>query len=463
MDADRIRYQLSQTPAALVGNAVGVCLMAVVYAGVAPGRRLGGWMAVMALLWGLRAVHHLAFRHWRRHGQTAAGSDRQLWVLHRLWLLLVLLQGAGWGAAAWSFYGWGESFHRMALILTAYTYALGAVPLLAMSPRVFLAFIGVVLAPIVLRVATHPAESHGWQLAAILSLLFAVTWTLAGTYRDALGRAVRLKARTDELAAELQQRAVEATTAREAAEVARGEAEAANRAKTQFLAAASHDLRQPLHALGLFAEALRGQVRDAQAAPLIHSINESVGALETLFSQLLDISRIDSGGVVVQPAPVPLRELYARLRLHFEPVAFEQGLVLRFLGERHVAQADPVLLERVLRNLLSNALRYTHDGGVIVSCRSRGERLLLQVWDTGLGIPADELPRIADEFYQVPGHAPASPNQSKGLGLGLSIVQRLCRLMGIRQGVRSVPGRGTVFSLEVPAGRAPPARGSRDR
>jgi two-component system, sensor histidine kinase len=159
--------------------------------------------------------------------------------------------------------------------------------------------------------------------------------------------------------------------------------------------------------------------------------------------------------VDVNPQPTRIKDLFGRLRLHFEPVAFEKGLMLSFRGEQHVAHADPVLLERVLRNLVSNAIRYTDDGGVLVSCRARAGKLLVQVWDSGIGIGPASLPRIFDEFYQAQSNRPLEAHQRKGLGLGLAIVKRLAGLMEAPIGVRSEVGRGTVFSLDVPVGKAP--------
>jgi CheY-like chemotaxis protein/anti-sigma regulatory factor (Ser/Thr protein kinase) len=144
--------------------------------------------------------------------------------------------------------------------------------------------------------------------------------------------------------------------------------------------------------------------------------------------------------------------VFARLRLHFEPIAFEKGLQLEFRGGTHVAFTDAVVLERMLRNLVSNAIRYTHDGGVLVSCRMRRAGLLLQVWDSGIGIAPEHLPRVFDEFYQVQRSA-IDAGQRKGLGLGLAIVQRLARLLATQVQVRSRVGHGTVFSFVVPAGQ----------
>ncbi|MEY8876279.1 MAG: hybrid sensor histidine kinase/response regulator, partial [Leptothrix sp. (in: b-proteobacteria)] len=239
----------------------------------------------------------------------------------------------------------------------------------------------------------------------------------------------------------------------------RAAAASAQRAKTQFFASASHDLRQPLHALVLFTETLRQQARDPALQPLLRNITASVQALEVLFDEVLDLTRIDSGGVPVRPRAFAMQEVYDRLRLHVEPVAFDKGLTLRWRGGAHWVQADPALVERILRNLVGNAIRYTEDGGVLVGCRRRGERVWLQVWDSGIGIREAALPQIFDEFYQVSGTRALEPQHRKGVGLGLAIVKRLADLMAAPLTLRSVVGCGTVFQLELPgaaAGVQPP-------
>ncbi len=210
-----------------------------------------------------------------------------------------------------------------------------------------------------------------------------------------------------------------------------------------------------MHALGLFAEALRSRSKDEEVAQLVNSINSSVDALEGLFSELLDITKIDTGGVDIEPEHFAMRDLFTRIGLHFEPTAFEKGLMLSFHGEQHFAYADPLVVERILRNLVSNAIRYTEDGGVLVSCRRLGEQLLLQVLDTGIGIAEKEQGRIFEEFYQTQSNRPLEPHHRKGLGLGLAIVKRLADLMGTDLTLRSRVGRGTVFSCLLPIGRAP--------
>ena len=435
-----------QTPAVLTGNLFGMGLVMAIYWQLADTRDLLTWLAVISGLWLVRLAHYLRFR-WQRNREAEA-----LRVWRRSWVALVWCQGAMWGVAAWWFWGLGSPYHKVALLLIVFTYCLASVQLLATQGWVFLVFLGLVLTPAIVRVASDSSQPFHLQLACVLTLMFCITVVMARTYSNALAQAIALKSRTDELAQKLR---IEMGVAEEA----RRAAEAANRAKTQFFAAASHDLRQPLHAMGLFAEALRQRIRDPEVASLVNSINESVDALEGLFGELLDITRIDTGGVEVNPAPTRLKELFGRLRLHFEPSAFEKGLMLSFHGEQRVAHADPVLLERILRNLVSNAIRYSDDGGVLVSCRPRTvdgvPKLLVQVWDSGIGISPANLPRIFDEFYQAQSNRPLLAHHRKGLGLGLAIVKRLGDLMGTQIDVRSRVGHGTVFSLLVPMGKAP--------
>jgi two-component system, sensor histidine kinase len=437
-EADSIRALYVQTPATLTGNAIGMALMASIFWSHAPLLHIGGWLGVGITLWLLRVAHYARFLR-----NKNAHSDL-LFAWRTSWKTLVLSQGALWGVAVWLFWGLGTPYHRVVLILIVYSYCLGSVQLLATQRRVFLVFLGLVFTPTIVRIASDTTQEWSLQLSIVLTLLFCLTVLMARTYSSALGQAITLKRRTDELAGRLRVEMSVAEEARRAAEEARRAAEAANRAKTQFFAAASHDLRQPLHAMGLFAE----------AASLVNSINESVDALEGLFGELLDITRIDTGGVDVNPAPVRMKELFARLRLHFEPTAFEKGLMLSFRGGQHVAHADPVLLERVLRNLVSNAIRYSDDGGVLVSCRPRNGKLLMQVWDSGIGISEANLPRIFDEFFQAQSNRPLEAHHRKGLGLGLAIVKRLATLMGSEITVRSRVGHGSVFSFEVGPGKA---------
>jgi signal transduction histidine kinase len=438
---DHLRALFVQTPASLIGYLIGWGLVVAMYWPLAPRAAILAWMLGLGALLVLRLLHYLRFRR-RPDADVATLRD---W--RGSWKVLVLAQASMWAVAVWLFWDLGTPYHRTGLMLVIFSLGLASVQLLATEQKLYIAFVCLLILPAMARIASDTDYPWHWQLAGILGLQFVALLVMGRVQRSALDQVIGLKARTEQLAAQLAVEKAEADAARRAAE-------AASRAKTQFFAAASHDLRQPLHAMGLFAEALRQRSHDAEVAALVNSINESVDALEGLFGELLDITRIDTGGVDVNPQPVVMRELFARLKLHFEPTAFEKGLALGFRGADCVAHTDPVLLERMLRNLVSNAIRYTDDGGILVACRRRGDRLLMQVWDTGIGIPASSLPRIFDEFYQVASPRPLQAHQRKGLGLGLAIVARLGALIDAPVSVRSRVGRGTVFSFEVPVGRA---------
>ncbi|WP_207460681.1 NahK/ErcS family hybrid sensor histidine kinase/response regulator [Azospirillum sp. SYSU D00513] len=224
---------------------------------------------------------------------------------------------------------------------------------------------------------------------------------------------------------------------------AKGEAERANRDKTRFLAAASHDLLQPLHAARLFVTAMAERVSD----PAIGQIDDSLRSVDQILSDLLDVSKIDSG--VVQPTPRALRmeELLKPLGEEFTVLARQHGLALRIVPSRAVIRSDPTLLRRILQNFLANAARYTAEGRILIGCRRRGTHLSIEVWDTGPGIPEHRLRDIFLEFRQIDQ---GGNERGKGLGLGLAIVERLAGIMGHRIGVRSRVGRGSVFSVLVP-------------
>jgi len=439
---EEVRSTFDYMPATLAGYLAGIGVISLLYWTAASATVFVPWVVLFLLVWLGRAWTARQFRI----ASPRSLADWQRWRLYSN--IGTLCSGAMWGVTAWLFYPLGENVQQDGLIVVVYTFCVAAVPVLATQPRIYIAFATLCFAPMAARIASQGTAS-AYQLAGILLLIISLTTVLARNYRQALTRVIDLKLHAEELLTQLR---VEKQTA----DAARREAEVANRAKTQFFTAASHDLRQPLHAMGLFAEALRQKSHDDEVAQLVNSINASVDALEELFSELLDITRIDTGGVAVNPQHVTIGDIFRKLRLHFEPTAFEKGLALRFRGGRQVAFADPLLVERILRNLVSNAIRYTHDGSVLVSCRRRGDRLWLQVWDTGVGIRHDEQARVFEEFYQVPSGGATAVHQRKGLGLGLAIVKRLADLMAAPLSLRSEPGRGTVFTLELPIGRAQP-------
>ncbi|CAM5243839.1 ATP-binding protein [Rhodanobacter lindaniclasticus] len=233
--------------------------------------------------------------------------------------------------------------------------------------------------------------------------------------------------------------------------------EAASEARSRFLAAAAHDLRQPLYALTLFSAALALDEHDPQRLDRIAHIQECVHSLDHLFGELLDLSRLEAGAVQVEISEFPLNQVFAEVNRTFSMVAEQRGLVLRLHLVRDWVRSDRTMLTRMLNNLVSNALRFTHRGGALIGARRIGsDRLRIEVWDTGSGIAAEHLPHVFDEFYRIDDHTDAglTDGSQSGLGLGLATVQRLAQLLDTVVEVDSRPGRGSVFHFELPLASA---------
>ncbi|MDV7339367.1 ATP-binding protein [Terasakiella sp. A23] len=237
-------------------------------------------------------------------------------------------------------------------------------------------------------------------------------------------------------------------------EQARLDSENANKAKSKFLAAASHDLRQPLHAIGMFLSALEDRRRkdDSEEAAgdlrIINNVSDSLEALRSLLNALLDISKLDAGVMKAEPTTVMLRPLFDRLIKQYEGRALEKSLRLKSFCPNIAVRSDPVLLERVLSNLISNAVRYTSEGGILLGARRRGNHVQVQVTDTGVGIPKERVKDIFVEFQQLENPA---RDRRRGLGLGLAIVERVLALLNHTLNLKSVVGKGATFAVMLPA------------
>ena len=240
-------------------------------------------------------------------------------------------------------------------------------------------------------------------------------------------------------------------------ENARAKADAANRDKTRFLAAASHDLLQPLNAARLYTTTLVERAGGGSLGDLAHSIEASLNAVEDIMSALLDISRIDSGALKPTSAPFGIRELFRKLEIEFAPLAREKQVQLRLIETGRAVVSDRTLVARILQNLFSNAIKYTRSGGrVLVGCRRRGGRLRIDIIDTGIGFNRDQHALIFAEFSRLEQGA----RLAQGLGLGLSIVRRLVAALDLTLELDSEEGKGARFSLYLPIGRAPTANTS---
>lgn len=304
---------------------------------------------------------------------------------------------------------------------------------------VFITFIGIEFLIVSIEF-WRLGDSSYYILTLALVLYFASLSMQARNSSLAVLSAIKLRFENSELLIRLRDETAKAIAAHQ-------EAVQANLSKSKFLASASHDLRQPIHALGLFLAVLgNGQLSEEQKQVLANakSVNESSSEM---LNTLLDFSRIEAGVVDVQIAPFSLQTLLNKIEKEFAPQADAKGLLYRTRESSVVLNSDVSLIELIVRNLVSNAIRYTDEGGVLVACRQRGDMASLEIWDTGIGIPRSQHQEIFREFHQLGN---AERDRRKGLGLGLAIADGLTRSLGLHLTLASTPGRGSVFRLIVP-------------
>lgn len=224
-------------------------------------------------------------------------------------------------------------------------------------------------------------------------------------------------------------------------------AEQAKQSKDKYLAAASHDLLQPLNAARLLVTSLVDRTQDSRHKQLAERINLALVGAEELLQDLLEISKLDTNATQLDVTTFPLQQVLDPLIAEYQPMAQAKQLGFRYVTTQLHVRSDAHLLSRILRNLISNAIRYTHHGKVLLGCQRRGSKLCIQIWDTGIGIQPDQLQHIFKEFHQLPNQ---SSNANGGVGLGLAIVERIANLLGHKIQLESKPGTGTMFSIEVP-------------
>ena len=420
-----------------VSMGLGAAIFCAVLWDVAPHAGLAGW----ALLVALNQAWRTALLHaWRRVRPGAAAAPR--WGAY--WALGSTIAGSLWGAAAVAFFP-ASPVYEVLLIVCLFGVVMGGLNLTAVYKPSFYGFVLPALVPLIVRVALAGDAVHGF-IAGVMGVVLAFVVGFGGRLNDVLTHSLTIRYENLDLIDELKRRTRAALEAGAAAK-------AADRAKSQLLAAASHDLRQPLHALGLYAAALAARAKATEWEPLVDNVQGGIAALDRQFGQLLDLSRLEAGALHPQVQDVPLGPLLERVASEFAGPALSRNLVLRVARTTAVARSDAALLERIVGNLVANAVRYTRRGGVVVGVLRRGRELGVAVVDTGIGIPPSEAARIFEEFYQVPdARVPAG---RKGMGLGLAIVRRFADLLDHRIELRSQPGAGSRFMVRVPRAPAP--------
>ena len=408
-----------------------------------PWRVVAAWGSVQVMMQlGREALVYA----WRRQPRADAALER--WA--GFYTLYMVATGALWGATIYLFAHPAQPITVALTMCCLYAIAAGSVPANAYNPKGLYALVGFMFVPVVVRLlATGKLE---YILLGVASGLYAVAMSgMCRVQARTLDEGFRIRFENRELLDALRVQT-------QAAEAARHKAELASLAKSQFLAAASHDLRQPLYALSLFSASLEELKLDADGRAVVGNIQDSIGAMEQLFEGLLDLSKLEAGVVQPRLQSVSIDTVFDRISQYFHPIAVRRGLDLRFRSDGEWVFSDAALLEQVLGNLVGNALRYTVRGGALVAARKRAAGVRLEVWDTGVGIPPADLERIFEEFVQLGN---TERDRRKGLGLGLSIARRSGALIGAVIDVRSRPGRGTCFGFvqpPTPAGHTAPAK-----
>ena len=390
----------------------------------------------------------------RRHSEHSIETQR----IGRWLFTFALLRSVSWALAAVLFFPYLDFPGRTVFLALMCALCIGATTTSIAYFPAFVAFVVGALLPTALMFAI---ESDTRSRAIGVGLLVGWLLVLRTGYQlhQWLEEASRRKFELELTSAALWEERGRAENAREHAEkmgreseALRIEAERANRDKTRFLASASHDLRQPMHSLVLFLETARARNKDREVDGLLQKVDQSVQSLDALFESLLDISRLDSATVAARKSRFALAPMLEGIESRYAGVAAEKRISFRVRASDAWVLSDPALLERIVSNLVSNAIRYTARGGVLVGVRRCGPRVRIEVWDTGVGIPEDKFDEVFQEFVQLNN---PERDRRKGLGLGLAIVQRLSRLLDHPIKVRSQIGRGTVMSVSMTEVRPP--------
>jgi len=434
IEAEKIRTHYRSMPAAFIGIAFVATITAAAIPMPANPLWLYGWLG------GVYALSIARFAVWRAyHKANPPPEQARRWG--RYAVIVYALSGFIWGFGNIILYPPGHVEYQLLLLFVALGAAMGAlVGQVSYMPTFYWFMYPLIL----LSVGSFLRDPDGIHIAFSLLMLvyLAVGTRLALNLHRSYLESLYLRFQNVDLIENLQKQKAAAVSALQSAEES-------SRAKSRFLAAASHDLRQPLHALSLFVQSLEEAELPRSERKTLENVRRATDAMEELFNALLDVSKLDAGIVEVNRAVVPVRPILERVVGEYKPVAEAKGLRLRSRCRDVYVRTDAVLLERIVRNLVSNAICYTDAGSVLIGCRKARTGVRIDVWDTGPGIPANQRELIFHEFYQAGN---PERDRRKGLGLGLAIVDRLSRLLDHPVSVRSQEGRGSVFRVDLPAG-----------
>jgi len=416
----------------LAGHAIAIIVTVNFLWGTVSDKWLLGWSGMLfaqTLAW---VVIVATFR------RTKPPSEKsKKWV--NIFPLAGMLTGLFWGMTSLWTSVLDDSSTMVFLAIMVLGVTAAGLAVFAPYLRSFIAFSCCALFPFVFQFYLGDSKLQ-WTLAIMFLLYLSIILLSGYNMKEAVKKSIELRIENMGLVGDLLIKNTQA-------EHARVEAEQADISKSKFLAAASHDLRQPLHALGLFVDALESRIHYPEVRGIVDNIRISTDALGDLLNALLDISKLDAGVLEPNITEFQLQPLLQRIETDFSERASSKSLSLRIVDCGFTVSTDTSMLERILRNLVSNAIRYTQQGAVVLDCRREGDRVAIEISDTGIGIEADEVDHIFEEFYQVEN---LERDRRKGLGLGLAIVKRLAELLDCPITVRSTSGEGSVFTISVP-------------
>lgn len=408
---------------------MGALVVSAVLWNVLPHNTLGLWFGALGLISVLRLCVIRAYFQSADDERQAAFWGPSLWVG-------TLAAGCLWGVWPMLFY---EHLHSVNLMFISTVFA-GMVAVSSASGNVYLPMFATFSMPLTIPLAIAHLTSNNkelWATGLLLLVFLAVNTFLAlrgnRSSRELIVARFENQALMEKLAEEKQI------------------AERAVIAKSRFLASASHDLRQPLHAIGLFLNALRNRESNEGRLKILDDLDSSTDALKTLFNSLLDMSRLDAEIIVCNPKHFMLQDVLVPVQVSLEPQAAAKGITMKMDGGDFALYTDPILMERVLRNLISNAVQYTESGSIRLWCEKAGSHVIVHLEDTGIGIPAHAADEVFSEYVQLNN---PERDRGKGLGLGLAIVRRLASLMDMSISMDSSVKVGTRFSMSVAVGDA---------
>lgn len=436
VDAELVNILYRQSISAAIGTFITIAVAVYVLWPHVRKDYLLMWCLFGSLLAGIRLT--LAIRH-KRTPPPAGEWRKNAWRF----TLLTAVAGCSWAALALVFFTPDNLFVTVFICLLLAGITSSGVASLSSFWPAYCALAIPALAPVALRAIFLPNENLIGVIGILLLLLLIVNLGYCRNMQRVMRESVSMRFENLALIRQITQE--------------KERAESANRAKSQFLAAASHDLRQPTHALALFVAALRAlalrpELKRSDVENIAERLQGALKNLGQLLNALLDVSRLDAGVVETNKRPIALQETLQVVFDEFSGPARSKGVELTVVPASLWVDSDPIVLHRILSNLVSNAVRYTQRGRILVGCRRHADSLEIQVWDTGIGISDDQLPKIFQEFYQVHNVA---RDREQGLGLGLAIVQRLAKLLDTEIEVRSMPGKGSVFTFRLPLADAP--------